>query len=92
MKHDWRLIPKDQEQVWLDSFKDCEVRPHSVVQACNRIPPLMEKILRDEMLSDGLEVDESVFNYNRVIQNRKFNNAVLSAEPTTSSTVHTDNK
>ncbi|XP_053393319.1 28S ribosomal protein S34, mitochondrial-like [Mercenaria mercenaria] len=77
MKHDWRLIPKDQEQNWLDAVKNCKVKPATVVKSTSRLPPLMEKIFHDERLAYSLPVDDKTFICDVKINYLNFNNVVL---------------
>lgn len=77
MKHDWRLIPKDEEHIWLEAAKNCEVQPNIIVQDKRRLPPLMEKIFIEEMLADGLKLDESEIYCESVIKKGRFSKAFL---------------
>lgn len=82
-KLDWRLIPKDQEQTWLDSLKDIVVNPPKVLESTARLPPVMEMIVRDELISEGIKVGEEI-KYDVLINTSKYNRAVLDKDIKTS--------
>lgn len=77
MKHDWRLIPKDQEQAWLDALKNTEVQPPKVIKSTGNLPALMELVVRDELLSAGLPVNKETLTYNVHLSKSKFSLAIL---------------
>lgn len=77
MKHDWRLIPKEEEQAWLDALKNTEVQPPKVIESTGELPALMNLVVRDELLSEGLPVNKEALTYSVRLSKSKFSLAVL---------------
>lgn len=79
-KHDWRLIPKDQEHMWLNALEKCEIKPPKEVSNSCEIPPLMKKIFSDEINAAGLVLEKSAFVCKKKIHGGKFCNYTNTVE------------
>lgn len=76
IKHDWVLIPKDQEEALLESVKTVKPLEKKQITASYPVPPLMEIIMRKEMTVDGYDVTDSKFYCkNKIKKVNKFNKA-----------------
>jgi hypothetical protein len=79
-KLDWRLIPKDEEQKWIDAFKEYEQKPihKPVIPSIYKVPCLLEMVLSEEKTVYEIPFDREEATKLKVkIKTGKFNKAVL---------------
>ncbi|KAL4241038.1 Mitochondrial 28S ribosomal protein S34 [Mactra antiquata] len=81
-KLDWRLIPKEEEHIWLDAAAKCSSKTVKVIPDKLELPPLMKKLFMEDYDVHELDYDGSTFQVERVINKDKFNHAVINRTST----------